>query len=239
MPSIRDLAGCIGVSGDISILRDFFGFFRGQLPPDPTGADVVVSLKRQAARLQGDHFHLNVIAVGVDQFTDADDIEVDYSIFKLRNIYDQVSLGVGRILHWGVSTADADGLDSPTTEDELEEISERMHAPNDGIDLSVPHNLNVPSDGGMVLGKSAVDGPCQDKDDKGMDGSVVGLFGSEQTARSLAHELGHYLTLEHRNSEPKNLMCQSGLASSIRNSVELTSGQGGDMRDHCMVGSGC
>ena len=98
MTSIRALAGCIGVDGDISVLRDFYGFIRGQLPPDPTGADVSVSLKRQVTRLEGDHFHLNVIQVGSDQFTDNDFIEIDYSIFRIRNIYEQVSLGVGRIL---------------------------------------------------------------------------------------------------------------------------------------------
>ena len=60
MASIRSLACCIGITGSFSILRDFLGFSRGQLPPDPTGTAVVVSLKRQAQRLRGRHFHLNV-----------------------------------------------------------------------------------------------------------------------------------------------------------------------------------
>jgi Metallo-peptidase family M12B Reprolysin-like len=239
MPSIRSLASCIGLSDDFSILGDFFGFFRRQVPPDPTGAQTVVSLWRQAVRLQSDYHNLNVIAVGVDQFTDADDIEVDYSIYKLRNIWNQVGLGVGRIQHYGVDTADAGGLDSPTSRGDLEDITDRWTVSNDGIDMFIPHNMNVASNGGVLLGRSAVDGPCEDKDDKGMNGSTAGLWGSEQTARTFAHELGHYLTLKHRNSQPTNLMCQSSRASSTRNSVNLTSGQGSDMKDHCLVDSGC
>jgi hypothetical protein len=238
MDSIRSLANCIGVTGGFSVLRDFLGFSRGQLPPDPTGAAVTVSLKRQAQRLRGRHFHLNVIAVGSDQFSDADFIEIDYSIFKLRNIYDTVSLGVGRVQHWAVTTADADGLDTPTSEDDLEDLTDDWTVPNDAIDMFIPHNVSIPSNGGSILGLSPEGGPC-DKDDKDMNGSTCGLWGSEQTARSFAHELGHYLGLGHENGTPTNLMCQSSGASSIRNSVQLTSGQGETVRGHCFVHDGC
>jgi hypothetical protein len=238
MTSLRALADCIGIDENFSVLRDFLGFARGQLPPDPTGADVVVSLKRQFSRLDGDHFHLNVIAVGSDQFTDNDYIEIDYSIFKMRNIYHTVSLGVGRIQHWIVTTDDADGLDTPTSEDDLEQLTQDWTVSNEGIDLFIPHNMSVPSNGGILLGLSPVDGPC-DKDAKGMNGATCGLWGSEQTARTFAHELGHYLGLSHRNNQPDNLMCQSSQANSTRNSVLLTSGQGGTVDDHCSVDEGC
>lgn len=240
MESLKQGANCIGInSNNFSVLRHFFGFFRGTLPPDPTGADVTVSLKKQLGLLEGDHFHVNVIAVGVDNFTDSDDIEVDYSIFKLRNVYDNVGIGVGRVEHYGVDEADADGLHAPTTKGQLEDITDKWVVWNNGIDLFIPSDMNVSSNGGSILGRSAVDGPCEDKDDKGMNGSVSGLWGDEQTARTVAHELGHYLTLEHRNSEPDNLMCQSGKANSIRDSVLLTNGQGNDCKDHCMTKPGC
>jgi hypothetical protein len=238
MPSLRDLSGCIGVSGNFSVLRDFYGFFRGVLPPDPTGAQVQVSLKRQIQRLQDDYYDINVIAIGVDMFTDADDQSVDYAIYKIRNIYNQVSVGIGRVRHYGVDTADADGLDSPTSEDDLEDITSHWTVDNDALDVFIPFNMNVPSNGGSILGLSAVDGSC-DKDSKGMTGSVTGLWASEQIARTFAHEVGHYLGLSHRNSDTDNLMCQSKFASSTRDSVELTSGQGSDIKDHCFMNDGC
>jgi hypothetical protein len=238
MQSVRAMGTCVGLSGNFSVVRDLFGFIRGKLPPDPTGVAVTVSLSRQARRLRGRHFHLNIIAIGRDQFSDADFVELDYSVFKLRNIYNPVSIGVGRVRHWAVATADADGLDTPTSEGDLEDITHHWTVPNDAIDMFIPHNMSVPSNGGMTLGLSPQDGPC-DKNSKDMNGSTCGLWGSEQTARSFAHELGHYLGLGHANDRPDNLMCQSSGASSIRDSVLLLSSQGDEMRDHCFVRDGC
>lgn len=248
MTSLRQIANCIGVSKNFSVLRDFFGFFRGVLPPDPTGTDVTISLRDQLGLLQGAHFHLNVIAVGVDNFNDNDDIQVDYSIFKIRNIYAQVNVGVGRIRHYAISVANAAGLDAPTTEGQLEELTEAWSVPNDGIDLFIPHDMNIASNGGILLGRSAVDGPCPgNKDDTGMSGSVSGLWGSEQTARTVAHEVAHYQSLEHNHGDgcptttagQNNLMAQSRCALNTRNSIVLTDSQGNDIRDHCMADHEC
>lgn len=242
MASIRSLANCIGLKGDVSVVRDFLGFSRGELPSDPTGVAVVISLKRQVQRLKGRHFHLNVVAVGSQQFTDNDYIEIDYSIYKLRNIYDQVSLGVGRVQHWVVTTAQANGLDTPTSGDDLEQLTEDWTVPNDALDMYVPHNMSVPSNGGSVLGQSPEGGSC-DKNAKGMTGSTCGLWGSEQTARSFAHEIGHYLGLGHKNDQTDNLMAQTSAViaagKSIRTSVQLGSDQGDTVRNHCFVHDGC
>jgi hypothetical protein len=91
--SIATLASCIGVGAPFSVLGDFFGFARAQLAPDPTGVTVQVSLLHQAQRLEGDHFHLNVIAVGSDQFTDGDYQEIDYSIYKPATFTTRSHLG--------------------------------------------------------------------------------------------------------------------------------------------------
>jgi Metallo-peptidase family M12B Reprolysin-like len=244
--SLRDFANCIGIGGSFSVLGDFFGFRQRRLPTDPTGVRVEVSLREQISSLRGRHFNLNVIKVGSDQFTATDHNEIDYSIFKMRNVYRQVTLGVGRILHWIVTTADANGLDTPTTQGELEDLTGDWTVVNDGVDLFIPHNMSVPSNTGMILGLSPVDGPC-DKNAKGMTGAVCGLWGSEQTARTFAHELGHYLGLSHNHGDTcpsttsgqNNLMAQSRCALSIRNSTLLTSSQGTNVRDHCSTKAGC
>ena len=58
-------------------------------------------------------------------------------------------------------------------------------------------------------------------------------------ARSGSHEIGHYLGLDHENGSPTNLMAQSSVASSIRDSTVLTSGQGDNVRDHCFMQGSC
>jgi hypothetical protein len=248
MASIRELANCIGVTeSDLSILGDFFGFSRATLPPDPTGADVVVSLKRQVDRLEGLHFHLNIIRIGSDLFSDSDKQEIDYSIFKMRDIFHAAGIGVGRILHWGVDSSDTDGLDTPTSNGDLRQITQNWTVPNDGIDLFIPNNMSVSNAGGSTLGRSAIGGTCSNKDKTtGMSGSVAGLwgavFGTDQTARTVSHELGHYLGLTHRNGRPTNLMCQSGSVvppGTIRNATDLIERQVNNIGNHCSITSGC
>jgi hypothetical protein len=81
---------------------------------------------------------------------------------------------VGRVQHWIISVADAQGLDAPTEEGQLQELTERWEVPNNGIDLFIVHDMNIPSNNGILLGRSAVDGPCEDKDQKGMEASTEG-----------------------------------------------------------------
>jgi hypothetical protein len=162
-------------------------------------------------------------------------------------------VGVGLVQHYNVTSANAKGLDAPTTESQVEDISSTWTVLNDGIDVSVPFNMNVPLGKGILLGKSAQPGPCEEKDDKGMNGSVIGLWGSEQTARTFAHEVGHYLGLPHpcepdwssanpcagAACPPNRLMTQSGCAANTRTSVGFTIEEGNTIKGHCLVKTGC
>jgi hypothetical protein len=218
--SLSAIASCIGVPAPFSVSRDFFGFLRGA-PSD-------VSVATQIQRLKGRHVHMNFIKVGSDQFTANDEAEMDAALQFTRDNYSQVSLGVGRIEHFVISTAEADGAENIGDDDEAEELTNDWTVPNSALDI-----FWVLTYAGSTIGLSRVDGPC-DKDAKGMDGSVVAIEGNVTTTGFvLAHEAGHYLGLSHSSSSG-NLMF-----GTVPNGGNLTSSQGSDMRDHCFTKTGC
>jgi hypothetical protein len=215
------MAQCINLGKDsFRVVRDFFGYLMG--PPG------TISLLTQVRRLQGRHVHMNFIRVGSDQYTNNDLSEIDQALAFTRDTYAQVNLGVGRIEHYVISTADANGAENINNDDEAEELTDDWTVPNDALDI-----FFVLTYSGSTIGLSRVDGPC-DKDAKGMDGSVVAIEGSPNTTGFvLAHEAGHYLGLSH-SSNSNNLMF-----GTVPNGGQLTSSQGSDMRDHCFVDPGC
>jgi hypothetical protein len=247
METVKSIMGCIGVdtSGSVSVLFHMFGFIRARVPTDPCTTDPAqVSLLSHINSLQGKHIHVNVIRVGIDNFT-ADEVDkIDYAIYKARNIYRTVSLGLGRVEHYDVTSADAGGKDDLGSEDEAEDLTHDWTVPNDGIDVFVVDNI---SDSDFV-GISPVGGPC-DKNDKDMNGVIGGEVNRsrEAVARTFAHEIGHYLGLPHNHGDDcpssasgrANLMAQTRCADSICDSVVLTSSQGSTMRGHCFVRDGC
>jgi hypothetical protein len=252
MAGLRSILNCLDVdtSGGISLLFHFFGFARGRVPTDPdTSVTASVSVLRKINDVQGEHIHLNVIRVGFDEITSSDldeaEEKLDYAIYKIQNIYRQVSLGIGRVEHYVITTAEADGADDLGSEGEADELSDDWSVPGNGIDVFVVRNI---SDSDFV-GISPVEGSCdKTASDDGLIGGEIGRE-FDPVARTFAHETGHFLGLEHNHgSDPdcpdttagqNNLMAQTRCAISVRDSVLLTSGQGDDMHDHCAVQGGC
>ena len=252
MLSVKSMLNCIGAdtSGTVSVLSHLFGFFRARIPTDPcTSSTPQVSLLDHLESLQGKHVHLNIIRVGIDNFT-ADEIDkIDYAIYKARKIYRTVNLGLGRIEHYDVTSGEADGKDDLGSEDEAEDLTHDWTVPNNGLDVFMVDNISAD-----FVGLSPVDGPC-DKDDKDMNGVIGGEVNRSRSrvARSFAHEIGHYLGLEHNHGDDpdcpdtmagcNNLMAQTRCATScgggICQAMNLTSSQGSTVRSHCFVQSGC
>jgi hypothetical protein len=249
LASTRSLLNCIGVetSQTVSVLGHMFGFARRRMPRDPdANVRSSVSMLRQMRALQGRHLHVNVIRVGFDGIAAGDRDEAvekfDYAIYKTRNIYRTVSLGIGRVEHFAISTADANGRDDIGSEDEADALSDEWSVPNDGIDVFVVRNISA-----SFVGISPRPGSC----DKGPDND--GLVGGESgrdfdpVARTFAHEIGHFLNLPHNHgddcptttADQNNLMAQTRCAISNRDSVLLTSAQGSTMRGRCQTQAAC
>ena len=93
MASIRKIAQCIGLSGQISIIRDFFGYWTGLPKP--------LSLLTQVRLLQGKHIHLNLIQVYPFSFEDFQ--KMDAGLQFMREAYAAVNFGVGRIKHYTIN----------------------------------------------------------------------------------------------------------------------------------------
>jgi hypothetical protein len=246
MASVRSALTYLGVSpsSNASVLRNLCGFNRNRAPTDPDPSTVSqVSLLNHLNSLKGKHVHVNVIRVGIDNATDADLDKIDYAIYRARNIYRTVSLGLGRVEHYAVPASDANGRDDLGSQSEAEDLTHDWSVPNNGIDLFIVRNISATD----FIGISPVGGPC-DKNDKNMNGVISGHInlGTEQLARTFSHEMGHYLGLKHNHgdncpssaAERDNLMAQSRCANSVRNSVILTGSQGNTIRGHCFVRDG-
>ena len=249
MTSVRSLLGCIGVDTGqaVSVMGHMYGFARRRMPRDPDPNVVSsVSMLQQMHALQGPHLHVNIIRVGFDGIAAGDRDEavekLDYAIYKIRNIYRAVSLGVGRVEHFVVDTADANGRDDIGSEDEADALSDEWSVPNDGIDVFVVRNISAD-----FVGISPVPGSCEKGPDN--DGLVGGESGRgfDAVARTFAHEIGHFLNLPHNHGDDcpattagqNNLMAQTRCALSTRDSILLTSAQGSTMRGRCQVRAAC
>jgi Metallo-peptidase family M12B Reprolysin-like len=213
------MVNCIGLSGTVSIVRDFYGYVKAPYP---------LSLTQQVRLLKGNYLDINIIRVGVESFTIGDEKEIDSAVHLMRKMYATVGIGVGRVARYGIATADAGGKDFIDDRDEAEELTEEWTVDNSAIDVFVVRNY-----AGNASGSSPVEGPCN-KDSKTMSGVVVSIEGDvHESGIVLAHEVGHYLGLEH-NPDLRNLMYET--ADSLG---RLTPGQGGVMRLHCKMRDGC
>jgi hypothetical protein len=220
MASLLGTAACIGVHDrPLSIRRHFFGY---------RTTAVTASVLTQVRRLQGRHVHMNVIRVGSDQFTNADEREIDQAIQFTRDTYAPAGLGVGKIDHRFITTAQANGRDVINSDAEAETLTDEWTVPNSALDI-----FFVRAYTGGTAGLSRIDGPC-DKDANGMDGSVVEMnAGGGLSNFGLAHEAGHYLGLSHRNDGT------ALMNPTIPNGGVINSGEASNMRDHCFTKSAC
>lgn len=222
--SLRQAAQCLGLSGDVSVVHDFFGYLEGV----PNG--VQLSLRGQIRALGGRHIHLDLIQVAVEQFTAADRRRIDAAVQRTREVFAQVDLGVGRVAHFQIPESEADGLETIDSHSQAKKLTRRYRGPHDdAIDVFFVREYNVGEDDGQ----SKIDLSCN-KDRRNYSGAVIGMGGASGGLfpELLPHELGHGLGLKHVTNVD-NLMHE------VITDTNLAASQGAEMRSHCFARPGC
>ncbi len=233
MVSIRQLAGCLGLPSDFSIVGDFFGYAS---PPPWTNANSQANLPQQlsvltqAKRVQQKHVHLDLIRVGTDGnglLLPADEENLDCAVQWARDILAPIGLGIGRVNRWwNIPLSDGTGYEAIGDDCEACDLVDEYTAPSGGIDV-----FFVDTYVGNTVGLAPAKG----------DGVVVESRANNflGTARTFTHELGHYLGLGHEQAKPNNLMCQTQFANPMPASIQLDQSQTDTILDHSDVRPPC
>lgn len=221
MKSVKEILSCLGHSGESSVLRDMFGYM---LVPKE------LSVKNQIEWLSGKHYHVNVISVVPEDFPDNSFHQICYSLQVTREIYGTVGVGIGRINWYQISRSQAGSKAVVDSVSEASDLTSDWTVDNNGLDLFIVRQINGAD------GWSAVGGSC-DKNSKGMTGSVVELYvgNDNYAANGFAHEMGHYLGLDHI-ADTGNIIGGDGSSDSWTGIYQW---QGDKMKTHCFIRNGC
>ena len=232
-------ASCLGVSPPFSVNTHLYGYiFR-----DASGTVGITqprSVKRQLELMKGRSINICIFLVGHENdfsgvVTLAQVIAVQQAMQTMRDLYDQVNLGV-RTLFWRrIDMDDVGNYVIITDRPEAVDLTDDFSGPNDGIDVF--YVQSILNSGGW----STIPGPC-DKDAKDeMTGTVIELS-SGILGILTAHEVGHYLGLQHATTITNVMGVDSngdGIGELDNTSTNLTASQGTTMRGHCAVRSPC
>jgi len=235
MVSLHTFAtSCVGCLPNFSVLRDFFGY--ASAPPwtlapalEQTNLPQFLSVATQIQRLKQTHYSLDLIRVGTIGTTlpAVDEQNLDCAVQMTRDIFGAIGVGIGRVdRSWFIPLSDNTGYDVIEDSGEGEDLVDEYGAPGDGIDV-----FFVP------LFQGTVSGTTPSKGDGVVVESLETMFLA--TARTLAHELGHYFGLGHENDTPTNLMCQGKNANPMPGGTQLNSDQIDEIKDADEMRSPC
>ena len=170
---------------------------------------------------------INIIRVGVENFTSNDELEISNAINITRSIFSNVQINLRTVSNFQISLSDAGSNAVIDNESEAKDVTNDWSVDNDALDVFVVRAMTDAD------GRSPVDGNCDKDVNKEMTGSVVSLNGdSANVGNTLAHEIGHYLGLDHV-PDSGNFIGGNGSSDSW---TGIFAWQGNIMRTHCFVG---
>lgn len=219
--SVRQAFACLGRNGG-SVLRDLFGY--PELPKR-------VSVAAQCRALRGRHYHINVIRVAPEDMFAGHVKQICNALQVAREMFGTVEFGIGRVAWFDIPANIAGTYAVIDSSAEASDLTEAYSVPNDGLDLFVVRTI-IGADGWSVI-----DGSCDKNKKNSMTGCVVEIFEGKDAyaANGFAHEMGHYLGLDHV-PDSGNFLGGDGASDSW---TGITEEQGAVMKAHCLVRSGC
>jgi len=181
------------------------------------------------------HFDVNVIVVGADKFTPAQQQQVNDSIQVMVSIYAPLGPTVGTVSRFSISTANSRGLHVIVDVADAEKLADLFSVKtNEAIDLFVVAHLV------LADGWSPRPGKCPKLIRKNLRSPVVSLNGTAaNSGNSFAHEIGHFLGLPHAEEDSSlvgpSLVASNFMRSDSGTNTSMTQAQSERMRSHCTI----
>jgi hypothetical protein len=241
--SVREIAERrLGVSGDLSMDTDVYGYIYrdddgslfGTLASfdvlPGTGGPTTRSLKRHLEMLDAVCIDVVLFKVAHEAdftgvFTRDDVTKAQYAVQVARDLYATVNLGIRSVIWRGIGNADGLEFVNVENDGDVRKLARGYSGPPGSVDVFLVQTIDGFS------GLSPTNGPCNKDTNFETTGCAVALDGDRfWTGRTLAHEIGHYLGLDHEDVVT-NLMARP----SNYGSLDITSDQATKMKDHCMA----
>jgi hypothetical protein len=95
--SLRRVFSALNRRGTVSLCRDIQGFSHGRVPAALNAGRPrsQININQFVRLLRGEHFHVQLIITGSDLLSENDTRVLDYDVFRLRDIYATVEIGIG------------------------------------------------------------------------------------------------------------------------------------------------
>ncbi|MDF2192161.1 hypothetical protein [Paraflavitalea sp. CAU 1676] len=169
--------------------------------------------------------HVNIIGVGGDVWPNSQWTLFRNGFMDAAAILRPHGMRLNLVTESLIRQADADGHEDIDDDDEARDLTHEWSVPNFAVDV-----FGVSTYAGETAGFSAVDGSCDKSYPCQMNGSVVEVRAAIPVGVVMAHEICHYLGLEHRD-EGLNLMRKFG----AMNTTLLEEDQVSKIKEHCFV----
>jgi Metallo-peptidase family M12 len=237
--SVRNLCNKLGHRGNISILKNFYGYANN-------GQKNISSLKKSIDLLGTKYFNINIIIVAYELYKDPELKWIDRFLEKTREIYGKYNFGIGSVKRFKISQTNSKGYEDIDSKTDWENLLEDFSYSGKAIDVFIVRTIY-----GDRIGKSALPGNCT-KGEEGYDGLVVciesGIHSETNENIALPHEIGHYFGLDHVCGELSDGSTRTECTSdhedqlmypvALDTAIKLTNDEINIINKHCFIISG-